>query len=70
MDRAGFVGADGWNACWCYDISYLRCIPNMLIMAPSCEEECQNMLYTGLSSQWPCCVRYPRGGLGIKVSEQ
>ena len=71
VDRAGFVGADGGTHAGVYDISYLRCIPNMLIMAPSCEEECQNMLYTGYLHNGPAVVRYPRGeGLGIKVSEQ
>jgi 1-deoxy-D-xylulose-5-phosphate synthase len=71
VDRAGFVGADGGTHSGVYDISYLRCIPNMLIMAPSSEEECQNMLYTGYLHNGPAVVRYPRGeGLGIKVSDQ
>ncbi|MFL2560120.1 MAG: 1-deoxy-D-xylulose-5-phosphate synthase [Gammaproteobacteria bacterium] len=71
VDRAGFVGADGGTHCGVYDLSYLRCIPNMLIMAPSSEEECKNMLYTGYLHSGPAVVRYPRGeGLGVKVSEE
>ena len=70
VDRAGFVGADGGTHCGVYDLSYLRCIPNMVIMAPSNEEECKNMLYTGYLHNGPAVVRYPRGeGLGIQVKE-
>ena len=70
VDRAGFVGADGGTHCGVYDLSYLRCIPNMVIMAPSNEEECKNMLYTGYLHNGPAVVRYPRGeGLGIHVKE-
>jgi len=71
VDRAGFVGADGSTHSGVYDLSYLRCIPNMLIMAPSNEEECKNMLYTGYLHNGPAVVRYPRGeGLGVKVKEK
>ena len=68
VDRAGFVGADGGTHIGAYDLSYLRCIPNILIMAPSNEEECKNMLYTGYLHNGPAVVRYPRGeGLGTKI---
>ena len=71
VDRAGFVGADGGTHCGLYDLSYLRCIPNMVIMAPSNEEECKNMLYTGHLHNGPAVVRYPRGeGIGINVKEE
>ena len=70
VDRAGFVGADGGTHCGVYDLSYLRCIPNMVIMAPSSEEECKNMLYTGYLHNGPAVVRYPRGqGLGIETKD-
>jgi 1-deoxy-D-xylulose-5-phosphate synthase len=70
VDRAGFVGADGGTHSGVFDLSYLRCIPNILIMAPSNEEECKNMLYTGYLHNGPAVVRYPRGsGLGVTVSE-
>ena len=70
VDRAGFVGADGGTHIGAYDLSYLRCIPNMLIMAPSNEEECKNMLYTGYLHNGPAVVRYPRGeGLGTKIEK-
>jgi 1-deoxy-D-xylulose-5-phosphate synthase len=71
VDRSGFVGADGSTHNGSYDLSYLRCIPNMLIMAPSSEEECKNMLYTGYLHNGPAVVRYPRGeGLGKKASDE
>ena len=71
VDRSGFVGADGGTHNGSYDLSYLRCIPNMLIMAPSNEEECKNMLYTGYLHNGPAVVRYPRGeGLGKKTNEK
>tara|TARA_B100000767_G_scaffold275140_1_gene310656 strand:+ start:1680 stop:3569 length:1890 start_codon:yes stop_codon:yes gene_type:complete len=67
VDRSGFVGADGGTHNGVYDLSYLRCIPNMLIMAPSDEKECNNMLYTGYLHNGPAVVRYPRGeGSGEK----
>ena len=68
IDRAGFVGADGATHSGTYDYAYLRCIPNMLIMAPADEAECRNMLYTGFLHQGPATVRYPRGG-GPGVAE-
>ena len=68
VDRAGFVGADGSTHSGMFDLSYLRCIPNVLIMAPSDEQECRNMLYTGYLHNGPAVVRYPRGeGLGVKI---
>ncbi len=69
IDRAGMVGADGATHAGTYDNSYLRCIPNMVIMAPADESECRNMLYTGFMHQGPASVRYPRGsGPGVAES--
>ncbi len=62
IDRAGLVGADGATHAGTYDFSYLRCVPNMVIMAPADEAECRDMLYTGFMHQGPAAVRYPRGG--------
>jgi 1-deoxy-D-xylulose-5-phosphate synthase len=61
IDRAGLVGADGPTHAGAYDISYLRCIPNMTIMTPSDEDECRQLLYTAFSLDTPTAVRYPRG---------
>jgi 1-deoxy-D-xylulose-5-phosphate synthase len=61
IDRAGLVGSDGPTHAGSFDLSFLRCIPNMLIMAPSDENECRQMLYTGFRHQGPAAVRYPRG---------
>lgn len=61
IDRAGLVGSDGPTHAGSFDLSFLRCIPNMLIMAPSDENECRQMLYTGFTHQGPAAVRYPRG---------
>lgn len=61
IDRAGLVGADGPTHAGAFDLSFLRCIPNMLIMAPSDENECRSMLQTGLEFTGPSAVRYPRG---------
>ena len=70
IDRAGIVGADGPTHQGAFDISFLRCIPNMIIMTPSDEVECRNMLYTGYIANAPASVRYPRGsGMGIAVEE-
>lgn len=67
IDRAGVVGADGPTHQGAFDISYLRCIPNMIVMTPSDEAECRNMLYTGHIAAQPAAVRYPRGaGMGIQ----
>ncbi len=68
IDRAGFVGADGATHAGTYDFAYLRCVPNILIMAPADEAECRNMLYTGFMHSGPAAVRYPRGG-GPAVAE-
>ena len=70
IDRAGLVGADGATHAGAYDLSYLRCIPNMVVMAPKDELECCQMLNTGISFKGPSAVRYPRGqGPGIEVDE-
>lgn len=61
IDRAGLVGADGATHAGNYDLSFLRCIPNMTIMAPSDENECRQMLYTAYQLDTPTAVRYPRG---------
>ncbi len=61
IDRAGLVGPDGPTHAGSFDLSYLRCVPNMLIMAPADENECRQMLYTGFVHQGPAAVRYPRG---------
>jgi 1-deoxy-D-xylulose-5-phosphate synthase len=61
LDRAGMVGEDGATHAGAYDISYLRCIPNMLVMTPSDENETRQLLYTGFIHQGPATVRYPRG---------
>ncbi|WP_020561315.1 1-deoxy-D-xylulose-5-phosphate synthase [Thiofilum flexile] len=66
IDRAGLVGADGATHSGNYDLSYLRCVPNMVIMAPTDENECRQMLYTAFKQNVPTAVRYPRGkGVGI-----
>ncbi|MFT6269764.1 MAG: 1-deoxy-D-xylulose-5-phosphate synthase [Alphaproteobacteria bacterium] len=68
IDRAGLVGADGPTHQGAFDISFLRCIPNMIVMTPSDEVECRNMLYTGHIAKRPASVRYPRGaGMGLEV---
>jgi len=61
LDRGGLVGGDGATHQGAYDIAYLRCIPNMVLMAPSDENECRQMLYTATTLQSPSAVRYPRG---------
>jgi len=61
IDRAGLVGADGPTHAGNFDLSFLRCIPNMLIMAPADEAECRQMLSTGFRHDGPAAVRYPRG---------
>lgn len=69
IDRAGIVGADGPTHQGAFDISYLRCIPNMIVMTPGDEAECRNMLYTGHIAKQPAAVRYPRGGgMGVDAS--
>lgn len=70
IDRAGIVGADGPTHQGAFDLSYLRCIPNMVVMAPSDEQECRDMLYTGHLLNQPAAVRYPRGaGKGLAINE-
>jgi 1-deoxy-D-xylulose-5-phosphate synthase len=69
IDRAGLVGSDGPTHAGSFDLSFMRCIPNMLIMAPSDENECRQMLYTGFQHQGPAAVRYPRGTGPGKVVE-
>lgn len=67
IDRAGVVGADGPTHQGSFDLSFLRCIPNMVVMAPADENECRQMLFTGMGLRQPAAVRYPRGsGPGIK----
>jgi 1-deoxy-D-xylulose-5-phosphate synthase len=61
LDRAGLVGSDGATHQGSYDLSYLRCIPNMVVMAPPDENECRQMLYTATTLSSPSAVRYPRG---------
>jgi 1-deoxy-D-xylulose-5-phosphate synthase len=68
LDRAGLVGADGATHAGNYDIAYLRCIPNMVVMAPSDENECRKMLTTAYRFEGPAAVRYPRGaGVGAAI---
>jgi len=68
LDRAGVVGADGATHAGAYDYAYLRCVPNLVVMAPSDENECRQMLYTGFRHDGPAAVRYPRGaGIGAAV---
>ncbi len=68
IDRAGLVGPDGATHAGSFDLSFLRCIPNLVVMAPADENECRQMLYTGFRHSGPAAVRYPRGsGLGVAV---
>ena len=68
VDRAGLVGSDGATHQGSYDLSFLRCIPNMVIMAPADENECRQMLYTGTTLSSPSVIRYPRGaGPGVPI---
>ncbi|MDA0119550.1 1-deoxy-D-xylulose-5-phosphate synthase [Vibrio sp. T11.5] len=70
IDRAGLVGADGQTHQGAFDLSFMRCIPNMVIMAPSDENECRQMLYTGHKHTGPSAVRYPRGsGIGTEIDQ-
>jgi 1-deoxy-D-xylulose-5-phosphate synthase len=72
MDRAGYVGADGQTHCGAYDIAYLACLPNMIVMAPSDEAELVHMVATAADiDQAPCAFRYPRGeGVGVDMPER
>jgi len=68
LDRAGVVGPDGATHAGSFDLSFLRCIPNLLVMAPSNENECRQLLSTGFAHAGPAAVRYPRGnGPGVAV---
>ena len=70
IDRAGLVGEDGATHAGCFDISYLRCIPGMVIMTPSDEQELRNLLQTGYEYKGTAAIRYPRGkGPGTEISE-
>lgn len=70
VDRAGIVGADGPTHAGLYDLSFLRCIPNMIVAAPSDENECRLLLSTCYQADAPAAVRYPRGtGTGAPVSD-
>ncbi|MCW4453878.1 hypothetical protein OK348_03605 [Flavobacterium sp. MXW15] len=66
IDRGGVVGPDGATHAGNLDLSFLRCVPNMVVMAPADEAECRRMLSTGLQFRGPAAVRYPRGsGTGV-----
>jgi 1-deoxy-D-xylulose-5-phosphate synthase len=69
LDRGGIVGADGATHCGAFDIPYIRCIPNLSLIAPSDEEQCRRALTTAFRQDHPVAVRYPRGaGAGVPVS--
>ncbi|MGZ4106655.1 MAG: 1-deoxy-D-xylulose-5-phosphate synthase, partial [Tumebacillaceae bacterium] len=71
IDRAGLVGADGETHQGAFDVSFLRCIPNLTIMMPKDENEMQHMLYTATNEPGPVAVRYPRGeGRGVQMDEE
>jgi 1-deoxy-D-xylulose-5-phosphate synthase len=71
LDRAGLVGADGATHAGAYDLAYLRCIPNLVVLAPSDEDECRQMLYTAFRHDGPSAVRYPRGvGVGAEIRRE
>jgi 1-deoxy-D-xylulose-5-phosphate synthase len=71
LDRGGLVGADGATHHGAFDLSFLRCIPNLVVMAPSDENECRRMLTTGLHLDGPSAVRYPRGnGSGVEMETE
>ncbi len=71
IDRAGVVGPDGPTHAGSFDLSYLRCVPNLVVMAPADENEARQMLYTGFMHRGPAAVRYPRGtGCGAAVRRE
>jgi 1-deoxy-D-xylulose-5-phosphate synthase len=71
IDRAGLVGEDGPTHAGSFDLSYLRCIPNMMVMAPSDENETRQLLYTGFNYPGPAAIRYPRGkGTGVEIQSK
>ena len=68
IDRAGVVGPDGPTHAGSFDLAYLRCVPNMVVMAPADENECRRLLTTGYRHDGPAAIRYPRGaGLGASI---
>src|SRR5579863_10292793 len=71
IDRAGLVGPDGPTHAGSFDYAYMRCLPNLTLMAPADENECRQMLYTGLTLNGPSAVRYPRGrGPGARIEQE
>ncbi len=71
LDRAGLVGEDGPTHAGSYDLTYLRCLPNLLVAAPSDENECRQLLYTCYMHDGPAAVRYPRGtGTGVRIMKE
>jgi len=71
VDRGGVVGGDGATHQGAFDLSYLRCVPNMVVMAPADENECRQMLYTAVTLDGPAAVRYPRGpGPGTRIEAE
>jgi len=71
IDRAGLVGADGATHAGSYDLTFLRCLPNVSVLAPSDENECRQMLYTGYLQDHTVAVRYPRGsGPGVAIQKK
>ncbi|RZT41478.1 1-deoxy-D-xylulose-5-phosphate synthase [Cupriavidus agavae] len=71
LDRAGLVGADGATHAGAYDIPFLRCIPNMMVMTPADENECRQLLTTAYQQDCPTAVRYPRGaGVGAAIQSE
>jgi len=71
LDRGGLVGADGATHHGAFDLSYLRCIPNLVVMTPADENECRQMLTTALACGAPAAVRYPRGsGPGVPITQE
>jgi 1-deoxy-D-xylulose-5-phosphate synthase len=71
IDRGGLVGGDGATHQGAFDLSYLRCIPNMVVMAPADENECRQMLHTAVTLDCPAAVRYPRGqGPGVRIESE
>jgi 1-deoxy-D-xylulose-5-phosphate synthase len=71
LDRAGLVGGDGATHAGAYDIAFLRCVPNMSVLAPADERECRQLLTTAFEQDHPVAVRYPRGaGAGIAIDPE
>jgi len=71
IDRGGIVGDDGKTHQGIFDLSYLNCLPNMIVAAPCDESELQNLLYTAVNAGHPMAIRYPRGyGIGVKLNKQ